>query len=121
VTVAAATAVPTTAETIIATLPGLSTSRLCMTYRLVGVVLITAGVGTQRVIVRLRRGTAVTGTVVGDPQVVAARYKSTIAVGATGEDMLGEVVAQQYVLTVQQAAATGDGSVTWAELVAISS
>jgi hypothetical protein len=107
--------VTTTTETVVLTLPAVSTNGPGDTVSIQGIVDMTYGTGTTAVTVRVRRGTGITGTLVGtaDPWNVTAGNTSeqTFAV----EDTPGEVAGQAYVVTVQQTAATANGSVLHAE------
>lgn len=111
-------AVTTTAETVLATVNVGSTNGAQVQVTLEGLVVLTTGTATTGVTVRLRRGTDATGTVVATTGVETA-------IGAAGStdpypiqavDTPGDVGGQSYALTVQQAAATGNGSVTFASL-----
>lgn len=112
------TTVVTTAETIVATLPGVSTAGPNQTVRLQGELRITTGTNTTGLTLAIRRGSTVAGPVVGEATVVQVEA----AAGSTEDhdiqvtDIPGDVASQPYVLTVTQAAASANGSVLNANL-----
>lgn len=112
--------VTTTTETIVATIDNVSTPRPGCKVRLTGNVQLTTGTATSAVTVRWRRGTAITDTLVGEAnaQQVAAAAGSTEELTHIVEDEPGEVAKQSYVLTVQQTAATADGTALFAQACA---
>lgn len=118
--VTADTAVVTTNETIAATVPGVSTPRAGVKIELEGFLQLTTGANTTGITVRVRRGAAITDPVVAEANVeqVEAAAGSTEGHEVFFEDTPGEVAGQTYVLTVQQAAATTNGSVVFARLKA---
>jgi hypothetical protein len=117
VSVTADTAIPTTTETILATLSGIATDGPGQTVRITGWAQVTPGTGATSLTLRIRRGTAITGPVVGEANAVAGG----VAAGSAREidveaiDTLGDVAGQSYVLTIQQAAATGNGTALQAQ------
>ncbi len=118
VTVTAAVALVTTAETVLATLAGISPPFSNPLIRLLGWAVITTGAGTTGVTLRFRRGTTITGTLAGiATTVTASAGANTLCVYAV-EDTPGEVANQQYVWTAQQVAATANGSALQSELQA---
>lgn len=103
----------TTAETVVATVPGVTTDRPGQLLRLAAEYTITLGASTTAVTHRLRRD-SLTGAVVNE----ATTEQIDTAAGSTegheisGEDSFaGEVAGQTYVLTVQQVGATANGAV----------
>lgn len=108
----------TTAETVIATLPGISTPGADAKVMLEGQAAITAGTAATNVQLRIRRGTTAAGAQVGGTVQSAVAAGAQIGVGIQVDDNPGEVAGQQYVLTAQQVAATGNGSVQSANLQA---
>jgi hypothetical protein len=103
--------VPTTTETIIATTPPINTYS---DSDIVGLVLwgqMTFGTGATGVTVRCRRGTTVSGALVGSANAISATGGNTNQVPLHVTDQPGLVAGQQYVYTVQQTAATGNGTV----------
>lgn len=112
------TTLTTTAETVVATLAGASTSRAGKAVRLHGMVKLTTGAGTTAVNLRIRRD-SLTGTEVAESNVVQVEA----AAGSTEDHDIsaddganGELYNQTYVLTAQQTAATGDGTAVYAYL-----
>jgi hypothetical protein len=84
--------------------------------RISGVVNVTAGTATTAVQVRVRAGSGVTGTLIGNA------LTHTLAAGASASipfDALDTTTVSaglQYTVTVQQVAATGNGSVNQANI-----
>ena len=109
----------TTAETIVATLSGINTPGR-RTIGLRGWLELTTGVATTAVTLRLRRGPLVTDTLVSEAvakEVGAAAGSDeefSIEVDDVGQDMAGGT----YVLTAQQTAATGNGTVLQSRITA---
>lgn len=116
--VTADTALVTTAETVVATLAGLSTQFADSVVMLRGWVDITTGTGVTGVTLRIRR-TGVAGVLVGEGNIIAIGASTTGAFDVEATDNPGEIAGGVYVLTAQQAAATGNGSVTAATLEAV--
>lgn len=114
------TTLTTTAETVVATLAGITTSLVGQRVKLRGWVQLTLGAATTTVTMRVRR-TSVTGTLVGEANAVAIPS----AAGTTGEfevcveDSPGDLAGGTYVLTAEQTGATGDGTALQASLEAI--
>lgn len=113
-------AVTTTTELAVATLT-ISPGRPGQTVDLDGIVTLTTGTGTTGVTVRIRRGSGITGTVVQSSGVLAivGAVGAVSDYGVQGTDTPGDVVGQQYTITIQQAAATANGSVTLATIQAV--
>ncbi len=114
--------VTTTTETIVAQIDNVTTPRAGCKVRLFGNLQLTTGADTTAVTVRWRRGTAITDTLVGEAnaQQVVAAAGSTEELTHAVEDEPGEVAKQSYVLTVQQTAATANGTAlageAWADI-----
>jgi hypothetical protein len=118
--VSADTNIVTTAETVVATLSGVSVARLGEIPRLHGVVSITLGTATTAVVLRVRRD-SVTGTVVGEvqtDQIYSAAGSNETHEIVVSDIGVGELAGATYVLTVVQTAATGNGTATHASLEA---
>lgn len=114
------TTIVTVAETVVATLAGVSSSRPGQTVRLHGELIITTGGSTTAVTLRVRRD-GLTGALVGetDPASVESAAGGTEDHDIVVSDPLtGEVAGQVYVLTVQQTGAAANGSVIHASLEA---
>lgn len=113
--------ITTTTETVIATLTGVSTSGPGRTVRLKGEVKMTTGTATTALTPRIRRD-SLTGAITHDAtpeqvEVAAGLVESHDIV--TGDTLAGEVFNATYVLTIQQTAATADGTVHYAYLEAV--
>jgi hypothetical protein len=110
----------TVAETVVATLAGVSTNQPGQTVALKGQVTMTSGTSTTGVTLRIRRD-GIAGAVVGEPP-------ADTLFGAVGtvethdvyaeDSSAGEFSGRSYVLTVQQTAASANGNVLTASLVA---
>lgn len=108
----------TTAETVVATLTGVSTGQAGQFIDLRGKANITLGASTTAVVMRVRRD-SLTGTVVGEVQT----EQISSAAGSTEdheifrqESNAGEFVGRTYVVTVSQTAASANGTVNNASL-----
>jgi hypothetical protein len=112
--------VPTTAETVVATIVVPSTPNSSSVVTVEASCQLTVGTATTSITPRLRRGSTVAGALIGeaDPLGVSGAAGSTEDVALSVDDTPGEVVNQSYVLTVQQAAATGAGTSVQAEIKA---
>lgn len=106
-----ALAVVTTTEIVCATSEPLSPHRAGLRARLRGLVELDSGAGTDGVTIRIRRGTTITGTLVSEAIVeeTTAALAETWVVSAV--DTLGDVATVQYVVTIQQATASANGTV----------
>lgn len=108
----------TTAETVVATLSGVSTNQPGQTVAFRGNLTLTTGANTTAVTLRVRRDT-VTGTVVGEavPDAVSAAAGSVeshaVSVAST---TLGEFGSGVFVLTAEQTGATTNGTVSQCSL-----
>ena len=114
------TTLVTTAETVVATLPGVSTNQAGQTVALRGQAIVTTGGSTTGMTLRIRRD-SLTGTLVGetDPDAVFAAAGSTETHDLYAEDTgAGEFSGRTYVLTATQIAAAANGTVLTASLVA---
>lgn len=112
-----AVTVTTTSETAAVTSPaqGISPPTASLGLVVRGNVNFTAGTGATAVTIRVRQGSGITGTLVGNALTV------TVAAGSS-YDLAFDVVdtspvpAQQYTVTVTQTAATGNGTVNQADI-----
>lgn len=119
-TVTADVALVTTAETVVATLSGVATDRPGQTVRISAAFRVTTGANTTALTARIRR-TSLTGTLLGEatPVQIEAVAGSTEDHDLYVEDSFsGEVAGQVYVLTIEQTAATANGSVLNSSIVA---
>jgi len=101
----------TTAETILATLTGVSTPRR-QQVRLRGWAQITTGANTTAITLRIRRGSAITDLLIGEanPVQLAAAAGSTEDVEIEAADNGVDLAAATYILTAVQTAASANGS-----------
>lgn len=107
----------TTAETVVATLDGVATGRAA-NVRLYGWAQLTTGAATTTVTPRIRRGTAITGTLIdeGNPVTIGAAAGGTEEFSLNAVDEALDASGVSYVYTLQQAAATGNGTSLQASL-----
>jgi hypothetical protein len=108
----------TTTETVVATVSNVGTPRAGCKVILRGWTQITTGTNTTALTVRVRRGTTITDPLVGEanPEQVEAAAGSTEAIDFAFEESPGELASASYVLTVQQTAASADGTALQSEL-----
>lgn len=97
-------------ETVIATLAGISTVDASEQVTLDAIAQFTLGATATAVTPRIRRGTDTTGVLVGEGNPIQGAAGNTVAVGLLERDVPGPVAGASYVLTVQQTAATGNGT-----------
>jgi hypothetical protein len=112
------TTLVTTAETVVATLTGMSTGQAGQTVSLRGKANITLGASTTAVVMRVRRD-SLTGTVVGEVQTeqISSAAGSTEDHEIYREDVgAGEFAGRTYVVTVSATAASANGAVNNASL-----
>ena len=111
----AGTALVTTAETVIATLPAIDLTPEGDQVLLEGYCQLTTGAATTALQLRIRRGT-VTGTQVGATaqQALGAAAQGQVSIQTL--DTPPESAGIVYVLTAQQVSATGNGTVAEASL-----
>jgi len=120
VDVSADTTVVTTAETVLATLSGVSSQRAGQSVLLEGDVQFTTGASTTSVVLRIRED-SLTGTLVGEAETdtILGAAGSTDPYRITAQHSpAGEVSGKSYVLTVVQTAASANGSALHATLKA---
>lgn len=79
---------------------------------------LTTGASTTAIIGRVRRGTTTAGTLVGAAFTTQVGAALSASVDGQCADQPGEVAGQQYCLTLQQTAGTGNGSALFASLQA---
>lgn len=104
------TTVTTTTETVVATSLPVSTRGASEQVTITGWVDFTSGTGATALTLRVRRGTGITGTLVSNANAQTVTAGNTLDYDLVVVDTPGEVAGQQYVLTVQQTAATGNGT-----------
>lgn len=113
------TALVTVAETVIATLPGVSNQSADGIIRFMGYAVVTGGANTTFVTLRVRRASLV-GTLIGEGDPATLTGAAIASVPIYAEDTPGEVGGVTYVLTAQLTAASANGSVQIASLLALS-
>lgn len=106
------------AETVIATLGGISTRNPGGSVILRGLVNIVAGVAATSVTLRLRRGNGTTGTQVGTSVAATVTAADSYVLTTEAVDTPGDVADQQYSLTAQVTAATAVSTVDAVSLTA---
>lgn len=106
--------VVTTTETVALVTPPVSTTFGSDAIEIEGMVNLTAGTGTTAAVLRIRRGNGITGTVVraADTDTIAAGSSESFLV--QGVDTPGDVAGQVYSITVQQTAASANGTINGA-------
>jgi hypothetical protein len=111
----------TTSETVI-----ISSGLIAVPYETARVLIfacaqLTTGTGTTGVTARIRRGTAVGGTLVGEANVeqIKAAVGNTEPFFILASDEQSPAAAVEYSLTLQQAAATGNGTALRAGIVVL--
>lgn len=113
------TTIVTTAETVLATVSGVSTPRKT-NVNLSGWAQVTTGTNTTSLVPRIRRGTDATGTLIGEgnPVTIGAAAGSTEDVEIRVSDPGVDLANGSYVLTVVQTGATANGTALQAGLTA---
>ncbi len=117
--VGSAVTVPTTSETVAATSGPVNADNVETGVALDATIDLSTGVGATAVTIKLERGTSAGGTAISKggtwgPFAVAASTRYSFNV--QGVDFPGLVAGQQYVVTVTQTGATGNGTVNTAVL-----
>lgn len=106
------TTVTTTTETVLLTFGGMTVSGPDSRIAIFGLVSMTHGTGATAVTMRVRRGTTITGTLVGEANALSVTAGNSSEQNFGVLDSPGEVAGQQYVLTAQFTAATGNSTIT---------
>lgn len=112
------TTLVTTAETVVATLSGISTQTPDAPVNLRGWLGIGTGASVTAVVLRIRR-TGLTGTLVGEAVTLSAAAATNYSLDIECQDFPGEIAGGVYVLTVSQTGATGNGTAFDAALEAV--
>lgn len=112
----AAPTLVTTAETVIATVAGITTPRPGSTVTLQYAGVIAAAAGTTGVTLRARSG-SLTGSVVGTAFAPAATASANDPLAATFQDTPGELANATYVITAALAGASANSTSTIATVV----
>lgn len=113
------TSAATTTETVVCTLGGVDTIAGGDVVALSGEVALVTGAGATGLTLRVRRGTTTGGAQVGAAVIQAAGAAANSAVDIEVQDTPGELAGGSYVLTVQQAAATGNATIQSGSLRAV--
>lgn len=103
--------VVTANETVIQTSPALSLTYDGDTVAVTGTLDITTGAATTAVTIRCRRGNGIAGTVIGVAEVDTLGAAISAPISFDFVDTPGAVAGQVYSITVQQTAATGNGTI----------
>jgi hypothetical protein len=117
--VTANTTIVTTAETVLATVGGVSTPRKT-TVNVEGWAQVTTGASTTSLVPRIRRGTDATGTLIGEgnPVTIGAAAGGTEDIEIRVSDVAVDLANASYVLTVVQTAASANGTALQAGITA---
>lgn len=117
--VTANTTLVTTAETVAATCDRVKASKQDLRVALFAFALVTLGAGATAATARVRRGTTASGTLLDEGNAVQGTAGNTILVAVLVDDELSGVVGADYVLTIEQTGATGNGTVVQAGILAL--
>lgn len=110
----------TTDEVEVIQVDGVTTGTGGRRLTIKGFAQITTGTGTTGLTLRIRQGTTVSGTLVGEANV---EQVEAVAGSTEGHDIqvtadVGDLIGESFVLTVQQAGASGNGTSLQAALSA---
>lgn len=102
----------TTAETVVCTLAGVSAQGPQCSVQLRGWAQVTLAANSTGVTLRVRRGTSVSGTLVGEANAVTSGITASTNFAGDVEvtDAPGEVAGQSYVLTVEVTGASANNT-----------
>jgi hypothetical protein len=103
-------AVVTTAETVLASITGVTLPRAGLPVVISAAGSMTIGASTTAVTLRCRRGVDATGALVGTAEVPTEVAANQAILAGSWVDTPGELANATYVVTVQQTAATGNGT-----------
>lgn len=106
------TAIVTTTELAVVTSPPVSTRDSGEAIVIEGYVTVTAGTGATAITPTIRRGSGITGAIVGEQHAVTVTAGNVVALSVNVEDVPGEVAGQVYTLTVAQTGASANGTAT---------
>src|SRR5437868_6296431 len=107
----------TTAETIVVTSPAINLSLDFQALLIFWYANIAAAASTTSVIARLRRGAALTGTVINVASLTVATASAGFSTSGCYVDTPGAVAGQQYSLTLALSAASANSAVNDVALV----
>lgn len=118
---AAAATLTTTTEAVVISAPRIAVPRQSVTAFIMAIAQLTTGAATTTVTPRIRRGTAIGSPLVGEANAItigAAAGSSEQFYGFASEE-LALAADTEYSLTLQQAAATGNGTVLAAAILVL--
>jgi hypothetical protein len=118
---AAAVTLTTTSEAVVISAPRVAVVRQSMSALAIAIAQLTTGTATTTVTPRIRRGTLVTDPLVGEANAITigAAAGGNEQFIAFGVDELSEAAGVEYSLTLQQASATGNGTVLAAMILVL--
>lgn len=102
----------TTAETVVASVPGATSTGPAMPVTAIYSGVVNPGTAATSLQIRCRRGVDITGAQVGPVYQPNCTAAVPLPVSGIWEDTPGELANANYVITVQQVAATANGSST---------
>ncbi len=117
----AAVTLTTTTEGVVISAPRVALVRGAMTAFILAIAQLTTGTATTTVTPRIRRGALVTDPLVGEANAItigAAAGSNEQFFGFASEDLVG-AASVEYSLTLQQASATGNGTVLAAAILVL--
>lgn len=115
----AATNIPNAAETVVATLTGVSSGAPGNKIDLTGTLNVLTGAASTTCTLRIRRGTDATGVLVGQAAATPAAAAVSTDCAVSGTDLpAGELANQSYVLTAVVAGGAAAGTAQGAHLAA---
>lgn len=103
-------------ETVVLTLSNVSTPGPGSAVNLFGVVNITVGTNGVAVVVRVRRGTTTSGTLIGTAQTDTGVATDKYTIPFDVEDNVGDEASASYVVTVTETSASADGTVNYVSI-----
>lgn len=105
--------IPTTTETVVATLGPFNENQVAPAQGISfdGNINITSGTGTTALVMRVRSGTTTAGTLIGVAQTQSTTAGQTVNVPIAELDPTLIQANAQYVVTIQQTAASANGTV----------
>lgn len=104
------TSIPNTTEAIAQVSPPLSVTTDGDSVEVSGTINITTGTGTTAITIRCRRGTGLTGAIVGVAEVHPQAASTQDVIAFDFQDFPGAVAGLTYSITMQQTAGTGTGT-----------
>ena len=99
-------------ETAILTTGGIDTTPQQERVLITGIVSVTPGTAATAIVVKVRRGSGVSGAEVGSTETQTGAAGTSQVVSFHVEDNPGEVEGEQYTITVTETSATAPGTVS---------